>query len=112
MSILKSHLAPGQSGAEVAGCCLREVGQGGNVDSEQSLWSAVSMWLLSPIVLRSREARGARGARRAHGAREARGARGAREARQARGARGARAGSMNPFCFLHCIWSSSTNSSV
>ena len=64
------------------------------------------------LVLRSRGARGARGARRARGAREARGARGAREARQARGARGARAGSMNPFCFLHCIWSSSTNSSV
>ena len=64
------------------------------------------------LVLRSRGARAARGARRARGAREARGARGAREARQARGAGGARAGSMNPFCFLHCIWSSSTNSSV
>ena len=72
-------------------------------------------------MLRSRGACGARGAGRARGAREAhgargareaRGARGAREARQARGARGARAGSMNPFCFLHCIWSSSTNSSV
>ena len=67
--------------------------------------------LLSPCVtfLRGPRARGARGAGRARGAREARGARGAREARQARGAR---AGSMNPFCFLHCIWSSSTNSSV